>query len=113
MLAARRSGWLASRVVATGRAAFSNYLGTSILMTALFYGWGLGWFGSLSRAELWWVVIAMWVLMLAWSKPWLDRFHYGPLEWLWRGLARWRRQPMRKGSSLPATPVGRGTTQQG
>jgi len=24
--------------------------------------------------------------MLAWSKPWLDRFAYGPLEWLWRSL---------------------------
>ena len=31
----------------------------------------------------------VWLLMLAWSKPWLDRFHYGPLEWLWRSLARW------------------------
>ena len=35
--------------------------------------------------------------MLAWSKPWLDRFHYGPFEWLWRSLARWELQPMRKG----------------
>jgi uncharacterized protein len=25
-------------------------------------------------AELWLVVLAMWVVMLAWSKPWLDRF---------------------------------------
>jgi uncharacterized protein len=24
--------------------------------------------------------------MLAWSKPWLGRFRYGPLEWLWRCL---------------------------
>ena len=33
-------------------------------------------------------VVAMWALMLLWSKPWLDRFQYGPLEWLWRSLAR-------------------------
>ncbi|HEU4704303.1 MAG TPA: DUF418 domain-containing protein [Sphingomicrobium sp.] len=96
ILATRRGGWLVDRIAATGRAAFSNYLGTSILMTGLFYGWGLGWFGSLSRVELWWVVAAMWAVMLAWSKPWLDRFHYGPLEWLWRSLARWRAQPFRK-----------------
>jgi len=38
----------------------------------------------------------VWLLMLAWSKPWLDHFHYGPLEWAWRSLARWELQPMRK-----------------
>ena len=65
-------------------------------MTFIFYGWGLVLFGSVGRAELWLVVIAMWVLMLAWSKPWLDRFCYGPFEWLWRSLARWQVQPLRK-----------------
>jgi uncharacterized protein len=34
--------------------------------------------------------------MLLWSKPWLDRFHYGPLEWLWRTLSRGKLQPFRK-----------------
>ena len=34
--------------------------------------------------------------MLAWSKPWLDRHRYGPFEWLWRTLARWQWQPMRR-----------------
>jgi uncharacterized protein len=96
ILATGRGGWLVDRIAATGRAAFSNYLGTSIVMTGLFYGWGLGWFGSLSRIELWPVVIATWLAMLAWSKPWLARFRYGPLEWLWRSLARWEVQPFRK-----------------
>ncbi len=98
ILLTRRGGGLVERIAAAGRAAFTNYLGTSILMTALFYGWGLGYYGSLSRAELWLVVIAMWILMLAWSKPWLERFAYGPFEWLWRSLARWQPQPMRRPS---------------
>jgi uncharacterized protein len=38
----------------------------------------------------------VWLIMLAWSKPWLDRFHYGPFEWLWRSLARWQAQPLRR-----------------
>ncbi len=96
ILLAREVGWLETRIAAAGRAAFTNYLGTSILMTGMFYGWGLGLFGELSRAQLWLVVIAMWVLMLAWSKPWLERFQYGPFEWLWRTLARGSLQPMRK-----------------
>ncbi|MEM8917609.1 MAG: DUF418 domain-containing protein [Pseudomonadota bacterium] len=76
------------RIAAAGRVAFSNYLGTSILMTFIFYGWGLGLFGQFGRAELYLFVIATWVLMLLWSKPWLSHFRYGPLEWLWRSLAR-------------------------
>jgi uncharacterized protein len=92
----RNGGALVDRFAAAGRAAFTNYLGTSILMTTVFYGYGFNLFGDLSRAELWLVVAAMWVVMLLWSKPWLDRFQYGPLEWLWRSLARWSFQPMRR-----------------
>jgi len=92
----RNGGWLVDRIAAAGRAAFTNYLGTSILMTTLFYGYGVGIYGSLSRIELWLPVVAMWALMLLWSKPWLDRFRYGPFEWLWRSLARMRLEPMRK-----------------
>jgi uncharacterized protein len=102
ILMTRRGGWLTQRLAAAGRAAFTNYLGTSILMTGLFYGWGGGRFGRFSRIELWLVVFAMWALMLAWSKPWLERHQYGPFEWLWRSLARWQWQPMRKGPSLAA-----------
>jgi uncharacterized protein len=90
----RNGGALVERIAAAGRAAFTNYLGTSIVMTTIFYGYGLGLYGHASRAELWLAVIAMWAVMLIWSKPWLDRFQYGPLEWLWRSLSRWSPQPM-------------------
>jgi uncharacterized protein len=96
ILLTRSGGPLIERIAAAGRAAFTNYLGTSILMTTLFYGYGIGLYGELSRIELWIPVVAMWAVMLLWSKPWLDRFTYGPLEWLWRSLARFRLQPMRK-----------------
>lgn len=96
ILLTRGAGGLTARIAAAGRAAFTNYLGTSILMTGLFYGWGVGLFGRFSRIELWLVVFAMWALMLVWSKPWLERHQYGPFEWLWRTLARWSWQPMRK-----------------
>lgn len=95
---AQASAWL-SRVAAAGRAAFSNYLGTSIAMTTLFYGYGFGLFGEVGRWTLYLVCVAVWGLMLLWSKPWLDRFHYGPLEWLWRSLARGAWQPMRRGGA--------------
>ena len=89
------SGFIA-RVAATGQAAFTNYLGTSIVMTTVFYGYGLGLFGFVSRLELWLFVFGAWAVMLLWSKPWLAQFRYGPLEWLWRSLARMKLQPMKR-----------------
>ena len=87
--------WIASgslpgvqaRVAATGRMAFSNYLGTSIVCTLLFNGYGLGWYGHLERWQCYPVVASIWLAMLAWSKPWLERHAHGPFEWLWRSLA--------------------------
>lgn len=87
---------LKERVAATGRMAFTNYLATSIVMTTIFYGYGLALFGTVSRFGMWPFVIGMWAAMLIWSKPWLDRFHYGPLEWLWRSLSRASLQPLRR-----------------
>lgn len=87
---------LLDRVAAAGRAAFSNYLGTSIAMTTIFYGYGLGLYGEFSRAGLWLFVFGAWAVMLWWSKPWLDHFRYGPFEWLWRSLARAQLQPFRR-----------------
>ena len=96
ILWSRRESPAVRRFAAVGRTAFSNYIGTSLVCTAIFYGWGLGFYGDVSRVEAWTVVPAVWALMLLWSKPWLDRFRYGPFEWLWRSLARGRPQPMRK-----------------
>lgn len=80
------TGWLAERVRAAGRTAFTNYLGTSVVMLFVFHGWALGLFGELTRPQLYLVTLLTCGLMLAWSKPWLERYRYGPLEWLWRCL---------------------------
>lgn len=98
----RNGGALVARIAAAGRAAFTNYLGTSIVMTTIFYGYGFGLYGEVGRAEVYLFVLGAWALMLLWSKPWLDRYRYGPLEWLWRTLARGGKQPMRKDGPLAA-----------
>ncbi|WP_340587203.1 DUF418 domain-containing protein [Erythrobacter alti] len=93
---ASANGWLAERLSAAGRAAFTNYLGTSILMVLVFHPWAGGLWGELSRPELYFVVLAAWAVMLAWSRPWLERFRYGPLEWLWRCLTYGRLFPLKR-----------------
>jgi uncharacterized protein len=102
ILSTRRRGWLTKRIAAAGRAAFTNYLGASLLATAIFYGWGFGLYGYLNRHEAWLLAPVFWLIMLLWSKPWLDRFAYGPFEWLWRSLARRKLQPMRRQVAAPA-----------
>lgn len=95
-----------ARLAAAGRMAFSNYLMTSIITTLVFCGFGLGLYGKLSRFQELAVVAGVWAFILAWSKPWLARFHYGPFEWAWRSLVRWSPQPfVRRRSSRAAAPA--------
>jgi uncharacterized protein len=79
------------RLVAAGRVAFSNYIGTSLLMCALFYGWGADLFGKPGPLDRWAFVFIGWIAMLAWSRPWLIRYRIGPLELLWRSLTLGKR----------------------
>lgn len=87
---------LGKRLEAAGRTAFSNYLGCTVVMCAIFYGWGAGQFDKFGESGQWVIVIAVWALMLIWSKWWLARFRQGPLEWLWRSLTEWQRLPLRR-----------------
>ncbi len=83
--------WVPGQMLeAAGRMAFSNYLGTSLVMAALCYGWGFGLFGQFGAAQRWTLVLLVWALILAWSQPWLTRYRQGPLERLWRSLTEWR-----------------------
>jgi uncharacterized protein len=91
-----------NRLAAAGRMAFSNYLMTSIITTVVFCGFGFGLYGKLSRFEELAVVAGVWVFILAWSRPWLERFHYGPFEWAWRSLVRWSPQAFVRGRARPA-----------
>jgi len=100
MLLFRPGSSIAQRVSAVGRAAFTNYLGATIIGTVLFFDFGFGLYGEVSRGEAWLVVPPVWALMLLWSNWWLDRYRYGPLEWVWRCLSRWRFEPMRKRAGL-------------
>jgi len=98
LLLARPGGALARRLAAAGRMAFTNYLATGLICTTLFYGYGLGAYGHLTRWQLYPIVFTIWAAILLWSSPWLGHFRFGPFEWLWRSLARGSFQPIRGGA---------------
>jgi uncharacterized protein len=88
--------WLFTIMQPVGQMAFTNYLMQSILCGLFFYGIGFGMFGQLQRYELYHVMFAVWIIEVVWSHFWLAYFRFGPLEWIWRSLTYWKRQPMRK-----------------
>ena len=77
---------LQSRLQATGRMAFTNYIGMSLICTLIFNGHGLGLFGTFDRLQQFLVVISLWVLILILSPLVLKKYRFGPLEWMWRKL---------------------------
>ncbi|OHE81152.1 MAG: hypothetical protein A2X76_08950 [Lysobacterales bacterium GWF1_69_6] len=79
-----------------GRMALTNYLLQSLVMTTLFFGYGLGWFGQLPRAWQPLLVLAFFGLQVALSQWWMARFRFGPAEWLWRAATYAQRPPMRR-----------------
>ncbi len=81
---------------AVGRMAFTNYIAQSLICTSIFYSFGFGLFTELSRLQLMGIVAIVFLLQLIWSPWWLKRYHYGPLEWLWRSLTYAKIQAFRK-----------------
>jgi len=69
-----------------GRTAFSNYILQTLICTTLFYGHGMGLFGSIERKYQLIIVFAVWLLQLILTTLWLKVFRQGPLEWVWRCL---------------------------
>lgn len=79
-----------------GRMALSNYFLQTIIGTALLYGWGMGFLAELRNIYTFGIAILIIIAQMFFSKWWLNRFQYGPLEWLWRSLTYMKRFPFSK-----------------
>ena len=87
---------LRRRLGAVGQMAFTNYIMHSVICTTIYNGHGLGLFGHVDRVWQQVLSVAIFAFQLWYSPLWLQRFRFGPLEWLWRSLTYWRRQPFRR-----------------
>jgi len=91
----RGEGIVTRALAAVGRTAFTNYLLQTVIATTVFYGHGLGLFGSVTRVEQYAIVAAIWAVQVPLSVLWLRYFRFGPVEWAWRTLTYGEAQPMR------------------
>ena len=94
----RGEGLATRALAAVGRTAFTNYLLQTVVATTIFYGHGVGLFGSVSRVEAMGIVVAIWAVQVPLSVLWLRYFRFGPVEWVWRTLTYGEAQPMRLGN---------------
>ncbi len=92
---------LTTALASVGRMALSCYLLETIICTTIFYGHGLGLFGSIERTGQSAIVTAVSLILLLFCPWWMRRFRFGPFEWLWRSLTYWKTQPFRRNSLSP------------
>ena len=56
----------------------------SVIGTALYYHWGLGWFAFIGQPRALLFGICFFSAQVAFAHLWFRYFLYGPLEWVWR-----------------------------
>jgi len=72
----------------SGRMALTNYLAQSLVYGFVLFGIGpgLALAGRIGTTALIGIVVITYAVQVAFSRWWLGRFAYGPVEWVWRAL---------------------------
>ncbi|GAB3953438.1 DUF418 domain-containing protein [Spirosoma harenae] len=96
LIQSRGAKGLLNRLGAVGQMAFTNYVMHTLICTFVFFGYGLNQYAEWEFYQLYFLVTAIWILQLIISPIWLRYYQFGPLEWVWRSLTYWQRQPMRR-----------------
>ena len=86
-----RASQLSNLFADAGRMALTNYLSQSIILTTIFYGYGLGQYAKWGSLNIVLLALGLYIIQMLFSKLWLQHFKYGPFEWLWRcfSYGRW------------------------
>jgi uncharacterized protein len=96
LLLAFRPAWTARLAPfgLAGRMALTNYMMQAAVLDALSSGYG----ASLKLRPYVYPLAAalLFAAQVAFSRAWLARYRFGPLEWLWRSATYTRVQPLRR-----------------
>lgn len=98
----KQEGKITRSLAFTGRIALTNYIVQSLIMTTIFYGYGLGLFGKLGVVGGIFLSILVFLLQILYSTWWMKRFYFGPLEVSLRTFMYLKRQKFKKNKSKTA-----------
>ena len=79
-----------------GRMGFTNYILQSVVCTFVFYGWGLGLYNKVGPALGALIGLGIFAVQIPLSRWWLQRYRFGPLEWVWRTITYGQASPFRR-----------------
>lgn len=85
-----------------GKLALTSYLMQTLFGLLIFFSFGLGLFTKTTPAVNALISIGIFGLQIIFSHWWLKRFHYGPIEWLWRSATFLKPQQMLRDDTLVA-----------
>jgi uncharacterized protein len=88
---------------APGRMPLTSYLTQSLVATTIFYSHGFALFGRVGPLVGLAISFAIFAAQVAWSRWWLARFRFGPLEWLWRAATYGKLPALRQGPGTART----------
>ncbi|MDP9765186.1 DUF418 domain-containing protein [Deinococcus enclensis] len=92
-------------LVPAGRMALSHYLGQSLWCSLIFHGYGLKLMGQVSITETVAVALLVFAVQVGFSRWWLKRYRYGPVEWLLRAFTTLTVPPLRAGPARIGSPA--------
>jgi uncharacterized protein len=73
-------------LAAVGKLSLTCYIGSNLVLSILFYGYGFGLYGSMGPSEQIWITLSIFAGAVIFSNLWLKYFRFGPLEYIWRSL---------------------------
>lgn len=82
---------LIKSMIPIGRMALTNYIMQSIICVLIFYGVGLAYFAKLPLYMVYIISIVILIFQIQFSKFWLRKYKFGPVEWIWRRLSYGKR----------------------
>ncbi len=82
-----------------------NYLMQSLIFTTLLDSRGFGLYGRFGPGACLALTAVIFTVQVLYSRWWMSRFRFGPLEWLWRGATYGHFQALRMKPEVVAGAV--------
>jgi uncharacterized protein len=95
---------------AVGRMALTDYLMQSVVCTLFFYHYTTGLYGRVGPALGLVPTFILYGAQIVFSNWWLNRYRFGPMEWLWRGMTYGKFPSMHKEEPMPTIAPSLGSS---